>query len=92
MAIPLDDYSNDNVGTALVHAIQAMQRVQKMVKAGVAPAKLEHAIQTGELIVRRGRDLIAQADVCGERKQETLEWMDDYEARMLAFRPKPSTH
>lgn len=92
MAIPLDDYSNDNVGTALVHAIQAMQRAQKMVKAGVAPAALEHAIQTGELIVRRGRDLIARANVCEERKQETLEWLDDYEARMRACRPEPSTH
>lgn len=92
MAIPIDDYRNTSVGTALLLSIDAMQRVQKLAKAEATLAELEHAVATAELTICNARQSVRRARVCAERREEALEWLSDYEARVLACRPAVSTH
>lgn len=92
MAIPIDDYRNTSVGTALLLSIDAMQRVQKLARSRATLAELEHAVATAELTIGHARESVRRARVCAERREEALEWLRDYEARVRACRPAVSTH
>jgi len=92
MAIPPKDYENERVGGALVMALSQLDHVRHLVEREASPAEVEHAIDTGLETIEVGREMIRGEDVSQERKDETLGWMDNYEAELLSHRKAPATH
>ncbi|MCB9609859.1 MAG: hypothetical protein H6716_24940 [Polyangiaceae bacterium] len=92
MAIPKSDYENDRVGGALLMACVQLDYVRELVDEQAAPAAIEHAIDTALETIEVGREMIRGESVGRERKDETLGWMDNYEAELKGYRPAASTH
>ena len=92
MAIPKKDYENERVGGALIMALSQLDHVRSLVEKDASPAEVEHAIDTALETIAVGREMIRGESVGQERKDETLAWMDDYEAELKGFRPVPLTH
>ena len=92
MAIPKKDYENERVGGALIMALSQLEHVRELVEKDADPAAIEHGIDTALETIEIGREMIRGEDVSQERKDETLGWMDNYEAELKCYRPEPPIH